>query len=352
MGVNIWINKGQVYLDIYSQGGRRRERLEGLKMVGDRVTDKETMRLAGIAKAKRAQQVFAGEWGLTDPIAGKQTLYRYIEKCRDSEKTGKSAREGMASALVHLKAFPEGRIAIAGVNEDWIERFQEYLLSRVARSSAGIYAAVVRTALNRAVREKIILKSPAKNVKRIKAPESDRVWLNADELKALADTPLESRAADVIRRAFIFACYTGLRISDMATLAWGDIEHSPLQVVKRMEKTEEKVYVPLAAAAWAVINDGTIHDHRALVFPGLEAHHSCYDRLNKWAKAAGIQKRVGWHTARHTFAVLSLEAGAEIYTLSKLLGHTSIKTTEVYAKATDKMKRAAVDALPAVELKG
>jgi site-specific recombinase XerD len=62
-----------------------------------------------------------------------------------------------------------------------------------------------------------------------------------------------------------------------------------------------------------------------------------------------VRKRIGWHTARYTLAVLALEAGAELYTVSRRLGHTDIKTTQVYAKATDKLKRAAVDALPKLE---
>jgi site-specific recombinase XerD len=73
-----------------------------------------------------------------------------------------------------------------------------------------------------------------------------------------------------------------------------------------------------------------------------------FDYFQKWATRAGIQKHIGWHTARHTFAVISLESGADIYTVSKLLGHTNIRTTQIYAKATDKMKRDAVNALPAI----
>ncbi|MDR1301459.1 MAG: tyrosine-type recombinase/integrase [Treponema sp.] len=70
--------------------------------------------------------------------------------------------------------------------------------------------------------------------------------------------------------------------------------------------------------------------------------------LTRWAKKAELEKKISWHTARHTFAVVSLEAGAEIYTILKLLGHTNLKTTQVYAKATDKMKREAVNGLPEI----
>jgi integrase len=152
-----------------------------------------------------------------------------------------------------------------------------------------------------------------------------------------------------VKKAFLFSCYTGLRISDLKTLIWGDIQHGPDQIIKRQKKTKEIVYIPLNKIAWGIINDGYLHNYTETIFPLLEK--VLYYTLRTLAKRAGIEKKIGWHTARHTFAVLSLEAGAEIYTVSKLLGHTDVKTTQVYAKATDKMKRAVVDALPEIELK-
>jgi integrase len=354
MGVNIWVNRRQLYLDIYTRGERRREKLEGLALIGDRATDKETMRLAEVAKAKRAQQVFSAEWELVDTVAGDQTLYAYTEK--RAEKAGRSRRESIQSALKHLKEFPGGAtVRVSRITEKWLENFQDYLLRdrKLSAASAATYAGIIRVALKQAVKDRILLRNPAVGTAYIKVPEADRVWLNAEELRRLAGTPLEGVAGGEIRRAFVFACYTGLRISDIKSLTWGDIEYSPLQLIKRMQKTESKVYVPLNGTAWGIINDGALHDHRASVFPLLAGIDHCYyARLNQWARAAGISKRIGWHTARHTFAVLSLEAGAEIYTVSKLLGHKDLKTTQIYAKATDKLKRAAVDALPMVELKG
>jgi integrase len=201
------------------------------------------------------------------------------------------------------------------------------------------------------VRENIIVKNPAEGVPGIRARPGKRVHLTPEELDLLADTPLAGELGAEMRRAFLFACLVGLRVSDIKQLKWGDIEMKPLQVCKRQEKTKELVTIPLSESAWALINDGALHNHAALVFPMFGALRSSRnDILGKWANAAGLEKHVTWHIARHTFAVQALENGAEIYTVSRLLGHTDVKTTQIYADITDKTKRAAVDALPKIRL--
>jgi site-specific recombinase XerD len=335
MGVNIWKNKGHLYLDIYIHGKRRRELLEGLTLIGDKTTDKETMRLAEIARAVRAQKVFSEEWGLVDTAAGKQPLYTYIDVKTKMQK----------STLNYVKKFKGGFTPIAQIDEKWIEDFQNFLISNnLAAGTVNVYSSIVRTALSRAVRDKIILSNPSKNVKRIKVPRSNRVWLNEAELRLLIDTPID----DKVKRAFIFGCFTGLRISDLNSLTWGEIERSPLQIVKQQKKTKESVCIPISETAWEIINDKTIHDHHERVFPLLNEKTKYNRKLIQWAEKAGIDKRIGWHTARHTFAVMTLEAGADLYTVSKLLGHTDISTTQIYAKVTDKLKHAAVEALPKI----
>jgi integrase len=350
MGVNIWINRGKLYLDIYVNGQRRRESLH-LTLTGDPAQKKEAMRLAGIAKSKREQQIFSGEWALIDHIGSRRTLYEYLEEMG----RGRVKSDRVIRVLKYLRKYPGGPVVQIGqVNEKWIRAFQDYLRNdtKLSQSSAAAYSQAVRMAMNRAVRENIITRNPAAAVKAIPMPESDKVFLNSGEIQRLADTPLGGHLGAEVKRAFLFACFTGLRISDIKTLAWGDIEHNPLQIIKRQKKTNRKVFVPLHETAWKLINDGTIHSHRDLVFPRLGA---IKDRVNiylvRWAEHAGIEKRIGWHTARHTFGTLSLESGADIYTVSKLLGHTDLKTTAIYARATDRKKREAVNGLPAIEIK-
>jgi site-specific recombinase XerD len=348
MSVSIRKKRGKLYLDIYENGTRKWEALH-LDITDDKDMNKETMRLAEICRAKRALQVVSGEWGLIDPVAGKKTLYSFIKQMDDSGKHGCKIHQ----VLKHLKEFPGGStIQIGQINKKWIENFQDYLLTFLSGNSAHMYSGAVRQALRKAVRDNIILKSPGNEIENIKLQETDKVFLSIEEVQKLADTPPLNDLEREIRQSFLFACYTGLRISDLMTITWGDIEHNPLQIVKRQEKTKAKAFIPLSNMAWSIINDGTIHKHTDLVFPmmSLIKRTSRFDRLQKWVTRADLDKHIGWHTARHTFAVLSLESGAEIYTVSKLLGHTSIKTTQIYAKATDKMKREAVNALPEVNI--
>jgi integrase len=350
MGVKIRESRGKLYLDINWNGRRKWESLH-LSVSSDKQQNREIMRLAEICRSKREAQIVSGEWGLLDPVNGKKTLYLYLEELSRE----RDPKDRTRKVLRHLKAYPGGdTIRLDQVNERWFENFQKHLLKNTGLSgaSANSYAAAVRIALNKAVQENIILRNPAETVKAIPVPEANKVFLNPEEIQRLANTPLNGELGGEVRKAFLFSCFTGLRVSDLKSIVWGDIEHSPLQLVKRQKKTRNKVFVPLHDTAWQLINDGTIHSHADLIFPRFgRLKDPVNNYLHRWAKKAGLEKKIGWHTGRHTFAVLSLESGAEIYTVSKLLGHTSLKVTEVYARATDKMKREAVNALPAIDVK-
>jgi len=348
MGVSIRVHKGKIYLDIWHNGKRKWEPL-GLTLPGDKTQRAEIMRLAEICKSKREAQILTGEWGMVDPVNSKQTLIEYMNGIAE----GKGQNDFTHKALKHLENFPGGNIAIGSITEKWIEDFQDYLQKETSLSKKTIahYSGAVRYALRKATRDRIIPRNPALGVKGVFVPESDRIYLTAPEVQALANAPIAGELGAEIKQAFLFGCYTGLRISDLKTLAWGDIQRDPLQINKRQEKTKRKAFVPLHSVAWGIIDDKRLHGYTEPVFPALaKSNTNTNEYLKKWAMKAGIEKNIGWHTARHTFAVLSLESGAEIYTLSKLLGHTDVKTTQVYANATDKMKRDAVNALPVIDI--
>jgi integrase len=107
----------------------------------------------------------------------------------------------------------------------------------------------------------------------------------------------------------------------------------------------------LKETAWEIIRDEEKHEPHDYVFPLLAKGKSQTNQyLTKWKREAGIDKPVGWHTARRTFATWELEQGVEIYTVAKLLGHKNIKQVAKYAQATDKLRRAAVNALPEINI--
>jgi len=349
MSVKIREKRGRLYLVINHQGRRHMEAL-GLSLGPDSQTNKETRKVAEIIRQRRELAIVSGEHGLIDPNEGKKALIAYAEALAEKQ----DAKNPLPKSLHYLRDYAK-EITLGAINERWVDGYRDFLLEQetLGKSTASKYLSALGMILRRAVRDMVIPRNPADAVKGITAPEVVKVYLTAEELAKLAQTPIGGELGAEVKRAFLFAALTGLRVSDVRSLAWGDIDRDALQLLKRQEKTGRVVSVPLHADAWGLINDKAIHRRDELVFPRLtESKANTNQYITAWVKTAGIDKPVGWHTARHTFAVLSLENGADFYTVSKLLGHTKPMTTAVYAKATDGMKRRAVDNLPGLDQSG
>ena len=144
-----------------------------------------------------------------------------------------------------------------------------------------------------------------------------------------------------MKRAFLFACYTGLRKSDVYSLKWKNVHDKCVSL--RIKKTHDPVTIPLSATAMKYLGPREGDDE--FVFKAKSDRQASEDLL-KWAKNAGVNKHVTFHVSRHTFATLALTYGADIYTVSKLLGHKNLATTQIYAKIVDKKKEEAVNLIP------
>jgi integrase len=314
---------------------------------------------------KRELQIFTGEHGLIDPAGAKQTLLEFAVK----QARGLTPRDHLYRLVRYLEAYG-ANIKLQSVNNHYAEGFKKYLLTcpmlgrgkssggsvqekkQLSRRTASHLFKALGQLLAIAERDMLILKNPAKSLKGITVPEAIKEYLTHDDIEKLAQKNLTGDLGAEIRRAFFFSCFTGLRISDIKSLAWGEINRNTLQIQKIQKKTGRVVTVPLNTAAWALIDPGASISRSAdLVFPVLGAKKIDTNRiLVAWAAAAGIGKRIGWHTGRRTFATLTIESGADISTVSRLLGHSGIRITGVYAQSTDKAKREAVNALPAIEI--
>lgn len=238
---------------------------------------------------------------------------------------------------------------------DMIDWFRNTYINKrtgttIGARTADTYCQRFRTALNEAVREGLIDRNPwnrLETIEKIKKPESRREFLTIDEIRGMiaADCPNA-----LVKRAYLFSCFTGLRVSDVRNLKWGDVCHENGQtyVSVVMKKTAKPLYIPLSGQAlkWMPEKDGS--ESGDFVFGDLVNDGNVNENLRKWAEAAGIRKHISYHTSRHTFATMMLTLGADIYTVSKLLGHSSVRHTQIYAKIIDRKKDEAVNLADAV----
>lgn len=204
----------------------------------------------------------------------------------------------------------------------------------------------LNTMLTYAVHEGLLKKNPCYELDskdKFQKTPSSREYLTTDELKALMDVPTGS---PITKQTFLFCCFTGLRHSDMVALRWKDIQKTDdgyMIHIPSMQKTGKPVIVPLGnqAKSWLPErNEGLPEDKVFVNAPTL----CCANRaLKHMAEKAGIDKVVSFHVSRHTFATMTLTAGGDIYTTSKLLGHTNIHTTEIYADVVLEKKADAVN---------
>ena len=197
--------------------------------------------------------------------------------------------------------------------------------------------------IKKAVKADILDKNPIDKIESSdlpKAHEGTREFLTIEEIKKMIATPCKN---EEVKRAFLFSCLVGLRYSDVASIQWKDVEPGNNgEVFLRLQivKTKRHETFPVSAEAVKWLPERTSDDDRIYRLPKNDHSNT---QLKRWAKAAGIKKNVTFHVARHTAATLNLSLGTPIETVSKLLGHTKISTTQIYAKIIDENKKEAVD---------
>lgn len=320
----------------------------------ERLHNKEAQKLAEAILSKRLLEIQAGKHDLVDSTKLKGSFIEFFQRLTaEKQKTTAPSNYSLwVATLKHLRKFTGGNITFQQINGKWLEDFKQFLLTepltksntRLSENSASSYFNKVRAALNQAQKEGVIRQSPTAQVKSIKPKQEKREYLTVDELKAAAQT--ECRY-DVLIRAFLFSCLTGMRWSDVHQLTWGIVRQfaeGHIRVVFHQQKTDGLQYLDLNSQAVDLMGERREPDER--VFSGLRYSAYVNVALKQWMMRAGITKDITFHCARHTFAVMQLSHGANIYTVSKLLGHTDLKTTQVYADILDSDRHRAMQNLP------
>ncbi|MBR0394509.1 MAG: site-specific integrase [Alistipes sp.] len=331
-----------LYLDIYAGGTRTYEYLHlylhTAKTRQAKEENRQTMQLAEAIAAKRLVEVRNGQYGFKSPVS--VSLRDYVQRIIDT-KNGSTKRRYDALNNI-LQGFCRNSMMLADITPAWFSQFLTYLDKQgYARNTLAVYVATMRYIINQAHREGLLPANPIANIKGIGYEETNRTYLTADEVRRLADTPCDN---DVTKRAFLFGCLTGIRNCDIRAITWADVHEQDgyTRIIFRQAKTHGQEYLDISAQASSLMG-GRGRDNDA-VFP-LMSWHAVRLHLKAWVKRAKIAKHVTFHASRHTFAVMMLDV-TDIYTVSKLLGHRELSTTQVYAKVLDKAKREAVDRMP------
>ena len=354
-----------LYLDICRKGKRSNEYLK-LYLIPentreDRQKNRETMRLAEALRAKRVVELQSRDFGLNTTAHEEARFYDVVRGI--IERKEGTTRAGWENCLAHLLRYePDQRITFGEITPQWVRGFRDYLDSRamqwgidrrkgrdsrnhISQGTKALMFQKLCAVFNTAMKEGIISINPTAGVERFRMPETNREFLTVEEVRRLRDTPAPN---EELARAFFFSCLTGLRWSDIAKLKWKEVQewNTGTRIVFTQKKTGGLEYLDLNAQAASIL--GERGEPEEAVFSGLYTVQAARVLLGRWTKAAGIDKHITFHCARHTFAVMMLDLGVDLYTVSKLLGHRSIATTQVYAKILDKNKKAAVDRIPKI----
>lgn len=355
-----------LYLDIYSKGVRKVESL-GVYLVPENTPlDKiQNEHARSVAEKIKSERIIAlqnyGIANLDKVMKASMPLLAYLDKYASegnglTESTMKGRKFMRRKVEEYLRSTGRLNVSMLEVDVDFCRGFTNFLRTaknrrlksedRTISNCTGLQTqAVFTAALNTALRDGIIERNPMTlltSKERFHQQESKRVYLTIDELKRMMATPCDDGE---LKKAFLFACFTGLRLSDIRTFTWNKVLTTPNDSTRyirvRMLKTQQIVNVPLSKDALGYLRE--TEDGDEPIFCLSSAASVIEQRLAEWAKKAGIEKHVTFHVSRHSYATMMLTIGVDIYTVSKLLGHKNVATTQIYAKIIDQKKIDAVN---------
>lgn len=369
-----------IYLDVYDHGRRKCESLDlylvpeaGRNDTVNKTRNNKTWEQAKAIKAARLIDKQNGDNGFSKfAERSKMEVTTYLDRIIEADaKTGSKSRRNIDRSFKnHWLMFTKGeRVTFAQIDRNFIVRFIDYLkhealnlsiynnnnkkakkgkaLQEQTTLAPGTQRNMIMrfsNMLTKAVKDEIIEYHPFARLAKdemIQRGQKKVCYLTKDEVQSLIDTPCKN---DLLKRSFLFGCSTGLRYSDVSTLTWGNICDDPIMgkvIKKKIVKTKRDEVFPLPEPALHFMPERNGAGDDEIIFP-LKYTTYMLKTLKAWAKAAGITKDVAFHVSRHTAATMNLALGADIATVSKLLGHKSISTTQIYAEVMDESMKKAV----------
>lgn len=323
--------------------------------------NKQQLELAEKILAIRKSEVYQGKYKIQSKFKDQIRFIDYYEQKKEERYQTKGNYDNWEAAQKHIEAYCPQDMTLDDIDVNFIQGFKKYLdtvavtksQKKLSQNTKHTYFNKFKASLKAAFEEGHLKENLMKKVKGFSMGESTREYLTSDELQALSKTPC---SIPLLKRAFLFSSLTGVRWSDINKLKWSEVRDEGLddsgcpvfRIVFKQKKTSGVEYLYISEQARTMILERKDPDDR--VFKGLRYSAHMNLQLLRWCMKAGITKHITFHSARHTNAVLLLKNGADIYTVSKRLGHREIRTTEIYAKIIDKKMKEAANLVPILNL--
>lgn len=347
-----------LYLDIARQSDQQPRRKIGLGLYLipvrtelDKINNRNSMTKAQRYMADALRYVL--ETGRTDykprsesrESAMLSSCIKEEAKRKDKEAT-RSLYESVSNSIKEFKD-----IELKRANAEYLQEYISWLSSKGRKPNTLIkYSQILHACFSSALKHKLIKENPFDSIDKDVLPKGKKrtlghdKYLTLDEVKQLACTDAPN---DEVKRAFMFSCRVGFRLIDIENLTRANFAKTGKGYVIRniLQKTSTDNETPLTASAFKWLPNISMLKEGERVF-SLPSRDAIANNLNIWAKRAGIKKHITFHTSRHTFATLLISSGADLGTVCKLLGHSNISTTMIYAQFVDEVKREALETLP------
>ena len=293
----------------------------------------EKVKNAWLGFGKRYRTLLSSFRSFTEDLHGrigvdrsKNTWYRYL------------------ATMKHLQAFLTAKyrvsdIALAELEQSFIEQFHVYLKTERALKLTSIcrYLDCLINVVKIAFNDGIMPRNPFASY-RYNEPAPERAFLNETEILTLQHAALRTRKQRVIRDLFLFSCYTGIPYGDMCRLTTEDLEvaeDGEVWIKTARKKTKIDYEVPLLDIPLLILDKYRDMAPEGKLLP-MYSNNELNRTLKRIAAICGIERKLVFHCGRHTYATeITLSHGVPLETVSKMLGHSRISTTQIYAKVTD-----------------
>ena len=327
------------------------------KTAKEKKENKEVLEFAENVVAIRKAEYAQGRFELKNTTKAKRVFLNFFAELTEEKQTLDSSNNygNWYSTYQHLKKVVPKNLTFDEIDENFIKKVRKYFekdaISKskipLSQNSKYSYFNKFKAALRNAFDNGYLTINYASKVKSFEQAESQREYLTFDELQSLAKAECKY---PVLKKAFLFSCLSGLRWSDINSLVWSEVrdEGNVFKVNFRQEKTDGVEYLYISKQARELL--GEREDPKDRVFKGLKYGMTYNTEIIRWCNRAAVPKHITFHSARHTNAVLLLENGADIYTVSKRLGHRELRTTEIYAKIVDSKMKEAAEIIPELTL--